>query len=64
MNNVLNLYDLIHTLWNKMKKDQREQFLTDSNLDLISSDKLWGELDEVQQYMIVKWFYAKLGLQT
>lgn len=60
-----NLVDIVHILWNKMTPQQRKKFLDTSQLDLITDEsKLWFELDEVQQYAIVKWFIARLGLST
>lgn len=48
---------LIRNFWNKMTQEQREKFLDDSSIELVDKSKKWGELDEVQQYMIVKYFY-------
>ena len=60
-----NLVDIVHTLWNKMTVEQRINFLKQSDLDNITDEsKLWFELDEVQQYAVVEWFIARLGIST
>lgn len=58
----LNLVDITNRLWNKMSIDQRDLFLRQSDLDFVDTSKLWFELDEVQQFAIVKWIITKLGV--
>lgn len=60
----LNLVDITNRLWNKMTIDQRDKFLKNSDLDFIDLSKLWFELDEVQQFAIVKLVVARLGVSA